>query len=173
MDLQKLFFIQSEIENNISNTSSMDEDHMGLSNIDELRFLALHIKLAELANVTKCYKYCHVKPNIPKDKLNLRFTDAFQYLLSIGNRSGYNVITYDALPLRMEMDIIKLFSLVIDQVSALKKTTVNNDFIEGVHQYTELFSTVVALGKVLRIDFDQVQEYLEHSRLSFLTLQIQ
>lgn len=173
MDLQRLFKLQLEIENNITNIATIPEDKVGAGNIEELRFLALHIKLAELANLTKCYKYYNVKPNIPKDKLTLRFVDAFQYLLSIGNRCGYNVITIDALPQVLESSVIKLFSLLIDQVSDVKKQALNNDLIAGIRAYTVLFSTMISLGKLLKIDFSDVEEVLDHSRLSFLTLEIQ
>lgn len=173
MDLQKLFALQTEIENNITNIATIPEDKVGIDNIEELRFLALHIKLSELANLTKCYKYYHVKPNIPKDKLTLRYVDAFQYLLSIGNRSKYNVITSDALPKILESNIIKLFSSLIDQVSSVRKQTLNHNFIEGLEGYTQLFSTMIHLGEVLNINFDEVEDYLNQSRLSFLTLKIQ
>lgn len=167
MDLQKLFEMQSEIEDNIVNMATIPEDEMGSHNVEELRFLALHIKIAELANLTKCYKYCHIKPNIPKDKLTLRFVDAFQYLLSIGNRSGYNVIRYDALPNVHEDDIIKLFSMLIDQISLVKKYSFNSNFIQGIHEYTLLFAIALNLAEVLGINFEDVLEYLHNSRLSF------
>lgn len=51
MDLQKLFYLQSEIENDIQNISTIPEDEMGSHNVEELRFLALHIKVAELTNL--------------------------------------------------------------------------------------------------------------------------
>lgn len=172
MDLQRLFSLQTEIENNITNIATLPEDKVGRENIEELRFLALNIKLSELANLTKCYKYYYVKPNIPKDKLTLRYVDAFQYLLSIGNRSGYNVITYDALPKILEKSVIKLFTTTIDQISSVRKQTVKNNFIEGLQEYTQLFSLVIHLGTILNIDFKDVEEYLEHSRLSFLSLKI-
>lgn len=172
MNLQKLFNYQMEIESNISNISTMPEDQLGANNINDLRFLALHIKLAELANLTKCYKYCDVKPNIPKDKLTLRFVDAFQYLLSIGNKSNYNIITFDALNFSSERNIIKLFSLLIDQVSIVKKLTVNENYMDGVREYTKLFSMIIDLSYALKIDFGEVETYLNSSRLSFSLVQV-
>ena len=173
MDLQKLFKLQLDIENNISNIATIPEDDMGAHNVEELRFLALHIKLSELANLTKCYKYCTIRPNIPKDKLTLRYVDIFQYLLSIGNRSGYNVITYDALQIGQEKDVIRLFSGIIDQISTVKKLTLSDDFIYGIEEYTKLFAMMINLGNTLNINFKDVEDYLNNSRLSFLTLQIQ
>ncbi len=173
MDLQKLFELQSRIESDIAQTTTIPEDVMGSNNVEELRFLALHIKLAELANLTKCYKYYYVKPNIPKDKLTLRFVDAFQYLLSIGNRTEYNIITLDALPKINEKNIIKLFSMVIDQVSQVKKYYFNNNFIQGIHEYTLLFAIILNLAKVLEIEFEEVVEYLEQSRVPFQNLRFE
>jgi len=173
MDLQKLFDIQTEIENKITNVATIPEDEMGSHNVEELRFLALHIKIAELANLTKCYKYVHIKENIPKDKLTLRFVDSFQYLLSIGNRTGYSIIRYDALPPVAETDIIKLFSMLIDQTSQVKKYYFNNNFIQGVHEYTLLFSIFLNLGRVLHINFKDVEEHLHNNRLSFVNLRFE
>ncbi len=129
MNLQKLFEMQTEIENNIANIATIPEDEMGSHNVEELRFLALHIKIAELANLTKCYKYCHIKPNIPQDKLTLRFVDAFQYLLSIGNRAHYCVIRYDALPNNNVNDVIKLFSMLLDPTALTKGYFFRDDFM--------------------------------------------
>lgn len=173
MDLQKLFDLQTEIENKISNIATIPEDEMGSHNVEELRFLALHIKIAELANLTKCYKYLHVKENIPKDKLILRFVDAFQYLLSIGNRTGYHIIRFDALPNVAEQDIIKLFSMLIDQTSQVKKYYFNDNYIQGIHEYTLLFAIMLNLAKVLKIDFKDVEEHLHNKRLTFLTLKFE
>lgn len=170
MDLQKLFDLQNDIESNIANISNIPEDEMGSHNVEELRFLALHIKISELANLTKCYKYVHIRPNIPKEKLTLRFVDAFQYLLSIGNRTGYHVLRYDALPSIFEDDIIKLFSMLIDQTSQVKKYFFNDNYIQGIHEYTLLFAIMLQLAKTLGIDMKDVEEYLHSSRLSFLTL---
>ena len=173
MDLKKLFDMQTEIENKITNIATVHEDDMGPHNTEELRFLALHIKVSELANLTKCYKYCHVKENIPKDKLTLRYVDAFQYLLSIGNRTGYNILREDALPRIDEDDVIKLFSMVIEQTIQVKKHYFNDNFIQGIHEYSMLFSIIIALGKALNIDFEDVEEHLHKARLTFLTLKFE
>ncbi|MGL1892398.1 MAG: dUTP diphosphatase [Spirochaetaceae bacterium] len=173
MDLQKLFDLQTEIENDISNITTIPEDEMGSHNVEELRFLALHIKIAELANLTKCYKYVHIKENIPKDKLTLRYVDAFQYLLSIGNRTGYHIIRYDALPNVAEKDVIKLFSILIDQTSQVKKYFFNDNFIQGIHEYTLLFAIMVNLGKALKIDFKDAEQILKNKRLTFTTLKFE
>lgn len=167
MNLQTLFKYQEEIEQKISESSSMNEDQLGASNINDLRFLALHIKLAELANLTKCYKYCDVRPNIPKDKLTLRFVDVFQYLLSIGNKANYNIITFDALNPTNERNIIKLFSTLIDQIAIVKKLTLSDNFMDGVREYTNLFSMIMDLAHALKLDFKDVEHYLNSSRLSF------
>lgn len=167
MNLQKLFSYQQEIEQKISESSSMNEDQLGANNINDLRFLALHIKLSELANLTKCYKYCDVRPNIPKDKLTLRYVDVFQYLLSIGNKANYNIITYDALIFSKNRNIIKLFSSLIDQITLVKKLTQSDNYMDGVREYTLMFSKIMDLGYALKLDFKDVEYYLNTSRLSF------
>lgn len=173
MDLEKLFSLQKEIEDKITSSSTIPENLMGSHNVEELRFLALHIKIAELANLTKCYKYCHIKDNIPQDKLTLRFVDAFQYLLSIGNRTGFNIIRQDALPAIPEQDIIKLFSMLIDQVSQVKKYYFNDNFIQGIHEYTFLFAIMINLAKVLKIDFKDIEEVLKKGTLTFQNLRFE
>lgn len=171
MNLQKLFNYQKEIEDNLSNLSSMSEDQLGEGNILDLRFLALHIKVSELANLTKCYKYCEVR-SLPKDKLTLRFVDAFQYLLSIGNKFNYNVITYGALSLNPQGNIIKQFSGLIEQISIVKRLTANGNYMDGVNEYTKLFSMLMNLGYTLKLSFQEVEHYLNSSRLSFAAVQI-
>lgn len=173
MDLHKLFELQSKIENNIKNTTTIPEDEMGSHNVEELRFLALHIKICELANLTKCYKYLHIRPNIPQDKIVLRYVDAFQYLLSIGNRTGYHIIRYDALPNVNENDVIKLFSMLIDQTTQVKKYHMNDNYMQGIHEYTMLFAIMLNLGRVLKVDISDVEKYLENQRLTFTNLRFE
>jgi len=173
MDLDKLFKLQEKNENKIVNIATIPEDEMGSHNVEELRFLALHIKIAELANLTKCYKYIKVRPNIPKEKLTLRFADVFQYLLSIGNRTGYNVIRYDALPNRHEKDVIKLFSMLFDQTSQVKKHFFNDNYMQGVHEYTLLFALILDLAAALNIDMKDVEESLDHSKVPFYNIRFE
>lgn len=173
MDLHKLFELQEKNENNIANISTIAEDEMGSHNIEELRFLALHIKIAELANLTKCYKYIKIRPNLPKEKLTLRFADAFQYLLSIGNRTGYHLIRFDAFPTVHETDIIKLFSMLIEQVIQVKKHYFNDNYMQGIHEYTLLFAIMLDLGKALNIDIKDIEESLDHSTVPFHNLRFE
>ena len=92
MELTKLFQIQAEFESAIIENTDIEENVVGESNVRDLLFLALHVKLGELANLTKCYKYSYVKPNLPKHKLIIRYADVLRYLLSVGNRHQFNMI---------------------------------------------------------------------------------
>ena len=63
--------------------------------------------------------------------------------------------------------------MVIEQTIQVKKHYFNDNFIQGIHEYSMLFAIVTALGKALKIDFNDVEEHLHNSRLTFLTLKFE
>lgn len=160
MDLQQLFKIQEIMENNIKEKSKMDEDMLGKENIFDLRFLALQVKVGELANLTKCYKYTQIKEDIPRDKLIYRYIDAMKYLLSIGNMYEFNIINLDAVNSASgEESIIKVFSYIYDDIAELKDTVGRDNYVDSVNGYIRLFSRFMNLGRLLGFTFEEVYDY--------------
>ncbi|MGE5631334.1 MAG: dUTP diphosphatase [Caulobacteraceae bacterium] len=160
MDLNQLFKIQAIMESNIRSSSEIDEDVLGKENIFDLRFLALQVKVGEIANLTKCYKYTHVKEDIPKEKLMFRFIDAMKFLLSIGNLHEFNIINLDAInSVPVEENIIKVFSLIYSDINDLKDATFRCNYVDSINNYIRLFARFVNLGKLLGFTFQEVYDY--------------
>lgn len=160
MELHQLFKVQDIIENRIKLLTDIPEDHHGSENIFDLRFLALQVKICELANLTKCYKYSSIKDDIPRDKLFSRYLDAIKFLLSIGNVHGFNIIHLDAIQsIEAEDSLIKLFSSILDTISELRSNIQRGNYMASVTNYIELFARYVHLGEALGFSFDEVYQY--------------
>jgi dimeric dUTPase (all-alpha-NTP-PPase superfamily) len=160
MNLQQLFKIQEIMENNIRQSSQMDENVLGRENIFDLRFLALQVKVGEIANLTKCYKYTRAKEDIPKEKLMFRYIEALQYLLSIGNMYDFNIINLDAVnSSSREESLIKVFSFIYDDIVELKEVVRRNNYVDSVNCYIRLFSRFMNLGRLLGLTFEEVYDY--------------
>ncbi len=160
MKLKQLFTIQKIVEEEIKDMTNIEENALGEENIFDLRFLAFQVKVGELANTTKCYKYLEMSPNIPKEKLIFRYIDAFKFLLSIGNAHNFNIIDEDAIsPIEHDDNIIQSFSLVYSEIETLKKLLRNDDFINGLSSYLRLFALYLNVGKILGLTFDEVFDY--------------
>jgi len=160
MELYQLFKVQEIIEQNIKTLAQIEEDALGRDITFDLRFLALQIKTAEIANLTKCYKYSKAKENIPKEKMFVRYIDAIKFLLSIGNVHNFNIIDKDAISMvEEEESLVKLFSSIFDQISLLKDTILNDSYFTSLTIYVNLFARYVHLAKNLGFTFDEVYEY--------------
>ncbi|RKD26400.1 Dimeric dUTPase, all-alpha-NTP-PPase (MazG) superfamily [Caminicella sporogenes DSM 14501] len=160
MELNQLFKIQEVIENHIKKLSDIDENVVGEENVFDLKFLALQVKTAEIANLTKCYKYYKIKENIPREKLIIRYIDAMKFLLSIGNAHGFNIINNDAIEAVEKSDnIIKLFSNIFDDIRDLKKLILQQDYVNSLSVYIRLFARYINLGECLGLSFEEVYDY--------------
>lgn len=160
MELHQLFKIQEIMENNIKRNSMLDEDVLGKENLFDLRFLALQVKVGEIANLTKCYKYTVAREDIPKEKLMFRFVDAMQYVLSIGNMYEFNIINLDAVNSASKEDsLIKVFSYIYDDIAQLRYAAGRDIYIDSLNCYIRLFSRFINLGRLLGFNFEEVYNY--------------
>lgn len=160
MELYQLFKVQEIIEQNIKTLAQIEEDALGRDNTFDLRFLALQIKTAEIANLTKCYKYSKTKENIPKEKMFVRYIDTMKFLLSIGNIHNFNIIDKDTISMvEEEESLVKLFSSIFDQISLLRNNILNDNYFTSLTIYVKLFAMYVHLAKNLGFTFDEVYEY--------------
>jgi len=169
MNLNQLFKVQKIIENNIRELSQIDENILGEENIFELRFIALQVKIGEIANLTKCYKYSKIKEGIPREKIMIRYIDAMKFLLSIGNDNEFNVINLEAInSVEKEDNIIKLFSSIYDNISELKQTIISDNYLDSLSIYIKLFAEIVNLGELLGLTFEEVYSYYLNAIPSYL-----
>ncbi|MFZ5968021.1 MAG: dUTP diphosphatase [Bacillota bacterium] len=160
MELNQLFKVQGIMENKIKQIVSINEDALGPENTFDLRFLALQVKVGELANLTKCYKYAAAQYTAPKEKLIVRYMDAIKFLLSIGNAYQFNVINEDAITIEDEhLNLIKIFSSIFDDITRLKGAIPNDTYVNALAIYIHLFSAFVHLGKAIGITFEEVYTY--------------
>lgn len=160
MQLSHLFKVQEIMENNIKHLSQIDENELGKENIFDLRFLALQVKVGELANLTKCYKYTRMKEDIPKDKLMFRFIDAMRFFLSIGNQFEFNIINLDAVnKVSNEDSLVKVFSSMFDNIRDLKYAIKIDNYVDSLNIYIKLFTEFINLGKLLGFTFEEVYDY--------------
>lgn len=170
MQLQDLFKIQEILESDIVMASGIREDGIGDTNGSQLRRLALIVKTAELANLTKCYKFGHVKLGIEEDKLIKRYADCMGLLLSIGNHHNFNIINEDAVNRVVEEGSLpQRFIKLFESITKLGSLLDDDQFIEGLNHYIHLFTAYVALGSALGFSqqdmfgyYDQYAKDLEH-----------
>ena len=160
MKLDQLFKVQEIIENDIKSKTNLDEDALGKENTFDLRFLALQVKVGEIVNLTKCYKYYRVKENLSKEKLMNRYIDAMRYLLSIGNIYKFNIVNYESIVSKpREENIIKSFAKIFDDITELKELTRESHFIDALDYYIGLFAEFVNMGELLGFTFDEVYDF--------------
>jgi dimeric dUTPase (all-alpha-NTP-PPase superfamily) len=159
MNLQELFKIHELMENHIKTVSNLDEDMLGRDNLFDLRFLALQVKIGELANLTKCYKYARIKDNLPKEKLMIRYIDAMKFLLSIGNINEFNIINFDSIKGTEESsNIIKVFSNIFEYINEVRDLSRRGIYFDSLSAYMKLFAEFIKLAKYLGLTMDEVYD---------------
>lgn len=165
MDFNQIFKMQALMEQHMQRLSGIEEDALGRENIFDIRFIALQVKVAELASTTKCYKYSKTKEEIPREKLLTRLVDAFRLLVSIGNVHGLNMINRGILPEPESDNIIRIFSKIYDDITVLKAEIKARDTIASITAYIRLFTLFMSLSHCLGFKFDDIcSAYLEGSK---------
>ena len=156
MNLQQLFKSHELMENHIKTVSNLDEDMLGRDNLFDLRFLALQVKIGELA---KCYKYARVRDNLPKEKLMIRYIDAMKFLLSIGIINDFNIINFDSIKGTEEnSNIIKVFSNIFEYINEVRDLSRRNIYFDSLSAYMKLFAEFIKLAKYLGLTMDEVYD---------------
>jgi dimeric dUTPase (all-alpha-NTP-PPase superfamily) len=159
MNLQELFKVHEAMENHIKTVSNLDEDMLGRDNVFDLRFLALQVKVGELANMTKCYKYAIIKENLPKEKLMIRYIDAFKFLLSIGNLNNFNIISFDSITgTKDSSSIIKVFSNIFEYINEVRDLTQRGIYYDSLNAYMKLFAEFIKLAEHLEFTMEEVSD---------------
>lgn len=160
MRINELFKIQQTLEEKLSLISGMEENALGEENVLRVRFLALQVKLGELANLTKCYKYRKNINEIPRKKVLFRYLEGLKYLLSIGNKYQLNMIDEYAFENIQEADdLITLFSQLYDGLSKLKGHIENDRYVDALSTYIYVFAKYVQLSTPLNVSYDEAKAY--------------
>ncbi len=167
MKINELFKIQATMEEQMSILSGVEENALGDHNVMNVRFLAIQVKLGELANLTKCYKYKKDINEIPRNKILFRYLEGMRYLLSIGNKYDLNIIDdYAFENIRESEDLIILFSELYDGLSQLKKLLGNDQFVDGLNEYIFVFAKYIQLARALQISYDEAYAYFKDTSIS-------
>lgn len=159
MNLQQLFKVHETMENHIRTVSDLDEDMLGRDNIFDLRFLAFQVKIGELANLTKCYKYARIKDNLPKEKLMIRYIDALKFLLSIGNLNEFNIISFGSITgTKDSSSIIKVFANIFEYINEVRDLSQRGIYIDSLNAYMKLFEEFIKLAGHLGLTMEEVYD---------------
>lgn len=163
MKLQELFKIQKEMEDKISLLSGINENSLGEENIIHIRFVALQVKVSELANLTKCYKYNKSIDELPKEKLLFRYLEGMKYLLSIGNKYDMNIISNDAFDnIKVNDDLVQLFSEIYDSLVYLKNYISKDSYVDALNEYISIFAKYIHLSELLGIEYKDAYSYFDN-----------
>jgi len=141
MKLSELFKMQEKFINNVSKIDTAHEQDVKYGKI-----LALQVKIAEIANETKCFKRCKSKNNFNKDILLKKYTDCLYIMISIGFNN--NFIPEEIFCKTSTFDLTAQFeNLYIDI----------NDFVvcSSLDHYITLFEDFISLGNSL--NFDEIE----------------
>lgn len=160
-----LFKLQAVLESDIIKASGIAEDRIGNASGHDLRILALIVKTAELANLTKCYKFGALKEGIEQKKLALRYLDMMQYVLSIGNNQGFNIIDRNALAsVPKNEDLPALFLETFGTMYRLNNEITKDNYVAALNAYIKLFAHVMNIGELLglteQVIFDYYNQYI-------------
>jgi len=167
MKIIELFKMQAEMEKKMSKLSGVEENSLGDHNIMNVRFLAIQVKLGELANLTKCYKYKKDINEIPRTKILFRYLEGMRYLLSIGNKYELNIIDDYAFDnIEESEDLIILFTDLYDGLSKLKTMIKNDRFVDGLNLYIFIFAKYIQLARALQISYEEAYSYFMDNSIS-------
>ena len=162
MKLTYLFKIQNIIDNEIREFCQRAGDILDLQRLRKTQILALEVKTAELANLTKCYKYAYRPGPLDKNKLIIRYIDCFKFLLSIGNDNHFNVagiINVDEMEMDGQPELLDSFLLIFDLIIALKKQLAEENYLASLTTYTELLKEFIHVGQFLGLTFEEIFEH--------------
>lgn len=87
MDLQNLFYLQSELDVHISSEHNLENE-----DLFDKKVLALLVELGEFANETRCFKFWSKKGPSEKAVMLEEYVDGLHFILSLGLIKEYTYI---------------------------------------------------------------------------------
>ncbi|MGK0466508.1 dUTP diphosphatase [Clostridium sp.] len=143
MNLQKLFQMQSTLDNRI-----LTEHNLEGMNLLYKKILSLQVELGELANETRCFKFWSTKQPSSKDITLEEYVDCLHFILSIGIEKKFTDIILDD-----KQKTSELFQQFLDIYVNI------SDFIisSSLDNYLTIFKNFLCLGKNLGFSNDDIQ----------------
>lgn len=157
MNLSKMFTLQKELNDNISTRRSLSEYVLS-----QRTLLALHVKLGELANATRCFKFWSDKAPQPREIVFNEYIDSLNFILSLGLDKGYTDI---------DVDIKHSEYCLTDQFLNLYIDI--DDFIitSSKDHYATIFDDFLSLGASLGFSKDEIElAFLSKNQLNHKNL---
>ncbi len=154
MNLQKLFYMQQELDRYIQSNRNVEHS------VFRKKVLALQVELSELANETRCFKFWSTKGPSDKNTLLEEYVDCIHFLLSLGIEKGFDSLEEWPAPLK-EQELTELFLLAHQGVSG---------FAEQATQeaYLHLWQTFGALAQSLGFSYEEVLgAYLDKNETNY------
>ncbi|MFA9398161.1 MAG: dUTP diphosphatase [Clostridiaceae bacterium] len=146
MNFDNLLYLEKKYDSHIEKENKLKND-----NLLPKKMLAFLVSIGELANETRCYKFWSSKQPSNSNVILEKYVDSLQSLLVVGNEKNYSDIKIEDKIL--DLDITNQFlTLFVDA----------NDLVicSSKDNYITLLEDFLSLGKVLKLDFDQVEKKL-------------
>lgn len=154
MNLMKLFELQENLDQRIGKGISIDK-----TSLISKKTLALQVKMAQLANETRCFNFWSNDRTINKDLILKSYINSLCFMLTLGIEKGFTDISIKIKP--NEYDITSQFlNLYIDI----------NDFVisSSKDHYITLFEDFISLGNKLGFSLKEIENAYYYNN-SFLT----
>ncbi|MCI1944630.1 dUTP diphosphatase [Clostridium luticellarii] len=153
MNLTKLFELQENLDQRIKKNISIDK-----TSLISKKTLALQVKMAELANETRCFNFWSTNTTINRNLILKNYINSLCFILTLGIEKGFTDIAIKIKP--NEYDTTAQFlNLYIDI----------NDFVisSSKDHYITLFEDFISLGNKLGFSLKEIENAYYNN--SFLT----
>ncbi|MEY8763224.1 MULTISPECIES: dUTP diphosphatase [Clostridium] len=144
MNLTKLFELQENLDQRIKKNISGDKN-----SLISKKILALQVKMAELANETRCFNFWSNDKTINRNLILKSYINSLCFMLTLGVEKGFTDIE------------IKIKSSEYDMTSQFLNLYIDiNDFVisSSKDHYITLFEDFISLGNKLGFSPKEIEE---------------
>lgn len=145
MNVEKLFQIQSELDQKIKEKHQLQDQ-----DLTPAKIIALQVELAELANETRCFKFWSLKEASPRNVILEEYVDGLHFVLSIGLDKGYEKKVEVTIE-QPKASLLHSFSHAFDCISIYAKE-------QSLNKYQQLFQSIISLGAVLDFSWEEIEQ---------------
>ncbi|GGA36681.1 dUTP diphosphatase [Psychrobacillus lasiicapitis] len=154
MNLQKLFTMQTALDEYIQSNKQVNED------IFMKKGLALIVELAELANETRCFKFWSDKGPSERTVILEEYVDSIHFLLSLGIEKGLDDLKEWPIE-KKEEDLTTLFLQTNEAIIAFLQETTKNT-------YEKIWVLYGAIAEKLSFSSEEVlQAYISKNEINY------
>ncbi len=156
MDLEKIFFLQTQLDKAILENHNLDH-----KNLFPKKIISLIVELSELANATRCFKYWSLKPPSSKEIILEEFVDSLHFVISLGIE--INFIDFKKIQYKNNESPLyeQLLSLYIDI----------NDFLacRNEENFISIFNDLMGMGLAMGFLEEEIfNAYLKKNEINLL-----